>query len=132
MDNSIVENEMQFTASGIIKEQPTTDDFETKTTPDDVSQNPAKGCFAKEWKHEILSLINIAGPSTFINLVSGTYRSFTIIFVGQYLTTDDFAGMALGTLTTNLTGLASITGALSAMDTLCGHVNKKKSVKENE
>ncbi|ETO29386.1 hypothetical protein RFI_07729 [Reticulomyxa filosa] len=73
------------------------------------------------WKEEIAHLLNLAAPSMLVSLISMSYRSFTVIFVGQYLGTNELAGIALGTLITNVTGVIVAIGALSSMETIVGH-----------
>lgn len=80
-----------------------------------------------EYKKEIVLLLKLCWPTIVSYSINFGYAFLTLMFVGKYLTTDDFDAVVLGTLTTNLTGFSIIIGMVSSMDTLCSQAYGAKN-----
>ena len=74
---------------------------------------------ATDLRSEIKKLVYLALPLVGMYTFGFAMRMTTITFVGQYLSEDDFDGLALGNTMTNITGYSVIIALVSPMDSLC-------------
>ena len=87
------------------------------------SNHPSSPLSKSNLKSEASTVITLAIPNIVSYILGVLLWVTTIIFVGQYLTTDELAGVALGLSAVTFTGSACIVGLLSAMDTLCSQAH---------
>ncbi len=83
------------------------------------SSQPEKMCF-KDYhvRHELFTVLKLTIPSIITYMIDYGYELITLIYVGQTLTTSHLDGLALGTVSCNLTGFSIQLGILSPMETL--------------
>ncbi len=83
----------------------------------------AKNCFTSkgislEFRREVFYMLKIAAPTCLTYFTNFLFGLLTVSFVGHYMSTSELAGIALGVLSTNLTGFSFLVGFISAMETL--------------
>lgn len=82
-----------------------------------------KSWFDPELGKEIRILTKLAWPLVVSSASDYFGKVLTTIFAGQYLTTDEFDGVALGNTMTNIAGYCLIIACASPMDSLCTQAN---------